>query len=70
MKKDDFPKGVRKNNLKELALRFRSDLAPPIEQNHRNSSTILRILSPEAEGADKDGLKMGCENSKLFFCKP
>ena len=31
------PKGSRKNNLAELALRFGSDLADPIEQNHRNS---------------------------------
>ena len=30
-------KGLRKNNLAELALRFRLDLADPIEQNHRNS---------------------------------
>ena len=30
-------KGSRKNNLAELALRFGSDLADPIEQNHRNS---------------------------------
>lgn len=30
-------KGLRKNNIVELALRFWSDLADPIEQNHRNS---------------------------------
>jgi hypothetical protein len=30
-------KGLRKNNLAELTLRFGSDLADPIEQNHRNS---------------------------------
>ena len=30
-------KGLRKNNFAELALRFGSDLADPIEQNHRNS---------------------------------
>ena len=29
--------GLRKNNLAELALRFGSDLADPIEQSHRNS---------------------------------
>ena len=33
-------KGLRKNNFAELAPRFGSDLAAPIEQNHRNSSTI------------------------------
>ncbi len=31
------PKGSRKNNFAELALRFGSDLADPREQNHRNS---------------------------------
>ena len=30
-------KGLRKNNLAELALRFGLDLDDPIEQNHRNS---------------------------------
>jgi len=37
-------KGLRKNNFTELAPKFRSDLAAPIEQIHRNSSTISRIL--------------------------
>jgi len=31
------PKGSRKNNFAELALRFGPDLADPKEQNHRNS---------------------------------
>jgi len=35
---------LRKNNLTELAPKFRSDLAALIEQIHRNSSTISRIL--------------------------
>ena len=30
-------KGLRKNEFAELALRFGSDLADPIEQNRRNS---------------------------------
>ncbi len=30
-------KGSHKNNFAEFALRFRSDLAIPIEQNQRNS---------------------------------
>ncbi len=30
-------KGLRKTNFAELALRFGSDLADPIEQNYRNS---------------------------------
>ncbi len=33
-------KGSHKNNFAELAPEFGSDLAVPIEQNHRNSSTI------------------------------
>jgi hypothetical protein len=32
-----MPKGSRKNNFAELALRFGSGLADPREQNHRNS---------------------------------
>ncbi|MBN1662518.1 MAG: hypothetical protein JW943_02845, partial [Deltaproteobacteria bacterium] len=32
------------NNFAELAPKFRSDLAAPIEQIHRNSITISRIL--------------------------
>jgi len=43
-RKNYCTKGLRKNNFAELAPRFRSDLAVPIEQNHRNSSTISRIL--------------------------
>jgi hypothetical protein len=38
------PKGLRRNNFAELAPGFGSDLAVPIEQNHRNSNTISRIL--------------------------
>ena len=37
-------KGLRTNNFTELAPRFRLDVGAPIEQNHRNSSTISRIL--------------------------
>jgi hypothetical protein len=37
-------KGLRKNHFTELAPRFWSDLAAPIEQIHRDSSTISRIL--------------------------
>ena len=33
-----------KNNLADLAPRFRSDLAVSIERNHRNNSIISRIL--------------------------
>jgi len=36
--------GLRRNNFAELAPGFGSDLAVPIEQNHRNSNTISRIL--------------------------
>ena len=37
-------KGLRKNNLAELAPGFGSYLAAPIEQNQRDSTTIARIL--------------------------
>jgi hypothetical protein len=47
-------------------------LFDPKLQNHpANGGTISRILSrPGREGSDKDGLKMGCENGKLFFAEP
>jgi len=35
---------LRKNNFAELAPKFRSELAAPIEQIHRNSRPISRIL--------------------------
>ena len=38
-------KGSRKNNLAELALRFRSDLFDPKLQSHRHSGPIARTLS-------------------------
>ena len=41
---ETFAKGSRKNKFAELAPGFGSDLVAPIEQNHRNSSTISRIL--------------------------
>jgi len=37
------PKGSPKNKFTELAHRFRSDLAVPIERNHRNSNTLPGI---------------------------
>jgi len=37
-------KGSAKNNLAELAPRFMLGFFDPIEQNHRNSSIISRIL--------------------------
>jgi hypothetical protein len=37
-------KGLRKSNFTELAPKFRLDLVAPIEQNHRNSIIISRIL--------------------------
>ena len=37
-------KGSRKNNSTVSALRFASDLSVTIEQNHRNSRAISRIL--------------------------
>jgi hypothetical protein len=37
-------KGSAKNNLTELAPRFMLDFLDPIEKDHRNSSTISRIL--------------------------
>jgi hypothetical protein len=39
-----FTKGSLKNNLAEFAYRFGSDLAIPIERNHRNNRIISRIL--------------------------
>ncbi len=65
-------KGSLKNNFTEFAPRFGSDLDISIEQNHpAKGGTISRILSrPGREGLDKDGLKMGCENGKLFLAEP
>jgi len=40
----DCPKGSLKNNLTELAPRFRSDLFDPKLQSHRNSGPISRTL--------------------------
>jgi hypothetical protein len=47
-------------------------LAISIEQNHpAKGGAILRILSrPGREEMTKDGLKMGCENAKLFLSEP
>jgi len=36
-------KGSRKNKFAELALRFGSDLADPIEQNRRNSELFRGV---------------------------
>jgi hypothetical protein len=44
VKKDDFPKDLRKNNVKALAPRLRSNSTPPIEQKNRNSPTISMML--------------------------
>ncbi len=38
-----FTKGSRKNKFAELALRFGSDLADPIEQNRRNSELFRGV---------------------------
>jgi hypothetical protein len=47
-------------------------LAISIEQNHpAKGGTISHILSrPGREEMTKDGLKMGCENGKLFLSEP
>ena len=37
---ESYPKGSRKNKFTDLAPGFRLDLVAPIEQNHRNSSTV------------------------------
>ncbi len=65
-------KGSLKNNFTELAPRFRSDLIDPKLQSHpAKGGTISRTLSrPGREGSGKDGLKMGCENAKLFLSEP
>jgi len=55
------PKGLRKDNFTELAPKFRSDLAEPIEQTHRNSITISRILRlRRRQRWAKDGMRK-CE---------
>ena len=73
------PKGSRKNKFAELALRFGSDLADPIEQTRRNSELFRGVCPPPAEGSVKDGLKsqirrlsggLRCQNVKLFLREP
>ena len=60
-------KGSRQNNLADFALRFRLGLVDPIEQNHRNSKLFRGIC----EGVSaKDGLKLRCQNVKLFWREP
>jgi hypothetical protein len=44
---------------------------PKLQSHPAKGGTISRTLSrPGREGSDKDGLKMGCENAKLFLRKP
>ena len=64
--------GLGKNNFTELAPRFNSDLFDPKLLSNRNPDPmgISKALSRLGrEGSDKDSLKMGCENVKLFLRK-
>jgi len=68
-------KGSRKNNLAELALRFGSDLADPIEQNHRNSWLFRGFcesyfcVSPKEQAMKRIGLigGMSWESSIEYY---
>jgi hypothetical protein len=51
-------------------LRFRLDLANPVEQNHRNSRLFQGFCPPQAEVSGKDSLKLRCENGRLFLGEP
>jgi hypothetical protein len=52
-RKGNQAQGSRKNKFPELALRFGSDLADPIEQNRRNSLLFRGVCPPPAEGSVK-----------------
>jgi len=58
---------LRKNNLAELAPRFGSYLAAPIEQNQRNSTIIVRILRLRS---DQRWPEDGMQKCKVILRKP